>query len=63
MYGKKHSKKTLRLISESKKGLHQGAGNPNAKRFADRIETVTVDSVLDWLNRTGMASGPQTVGL
>jgi len=33
MYGKKHSKKTLRLISESKKGLHHGAGNPNAKRF------------------------------
>jgi hypothetical protein len=31
--GKKHSKKTLKLISESKKGLHKGAGNPNAKRF------------------------------
>jgi group I intron endonuclease len=33
MLGKKHSKKTLKLISESKKGLHKGAGNPNAKRF------------------------------
>lgn len=33
MLGKKHSKKTLRLISESKKGLHKGAGNPNAKQW------------------------------
>ena len=37
--------------------------HPNAKRFADRIETVTVDSVLDWLTRSGMASSPQTIGL
>lgn len=33
MLGKSHSKKTLKLISESKKGLHQGSGNPNAKQF------------------------------
>jgi group I intron endonuclease len=33
MLGKKHSKKTLRLISESKKDLHKGAGNPNAKQW------------------------------
>jgi len=30
--------------------------HPNEKRFTDRIETVTVDSVFAWLNRTGMAA-------
>jgi hypothetical protein len=29
--------------------------HPNEKRFTDRIDTVTVDSVFAWLNRTGMA--------
>ena len=29
--------------------------HPNDKRFADRIETVTVDSVFDWLQRSGLA--------
>ena len=33
MYGKTHKASTLKLISESKKGLHQGADNPNAKQF------------------------------
>lgn len=28
--------------------------HPNEKRFADRIETVTADSVFDWLQRTGL---------
>jgi len=31
--------------------------HPNDKRFADRIETVTVDSVFAWLQRSGLA-GP-----
>ena len=59
----------LRIGALTRLGGRLGSANiafddhPNAKRFADRIETVTVDSVLDWLNRTGMASGPQTVGL
>lgn len=35
--------------------------HPNAKRFANRIETVTVDSVIDWLSRTGLASAPATL--
>lgn len=35
--------------------------HPNAKRFADRIETVTVDSVIEWLSRTGLASEPATL--
>ena len=37
--------------------------HPNAKRFADRIETVTVDSVLDWLARTGLGSAQQRIAL
>ena len=59
----------LRIGALTRLGGRLGSANiafddhPNAKRFADRIETVTVDSVLDWLARTGMASGPQTIGL
>ncbi|MCW8209489.1 DUF2145 domain-containing protein, partial [Verminephrobacter aporrectodeae subsp. tuberculatae] len=34
---------------------------PGEKRFSDRIETVTVDSVLDWLQRAQLAAQP--VGL
>lgn len=30
--------------------------HPNEKRFTDRIDTVTVDSVFAWLTRTGMAA-------
>lgn len=35
--------------------------HPNEKRFTDRIETVTVDSVFAWLNRTGMGAAPQVI--
>jgi hypothetical protein len=31
--------------------------HPNEKRFSDRIETVTVDSVFEWLRRSGLG-GP-----
>lgn len=33
--------------------------HPNEKRFSDRIETVTVDSVFDWLTRSGLGSAAQ----
>ena len=33
--------------------------HPHGKRFSDRIETVTVESVLDWLERSGLGSAPQ----
>ena len=33
--------------------------HPNEKRFSDRIETVTVDSVFDWLARSGLGSAAQ----
>lgn len=32
--------------------------HPNAKRFSDRIETVTVDSVFAWMRRTGFSTQP-----
>jgi hypothetical protein len=37
--------------------------HPSAQRFADRIETVTVDSVLEWLARSGWGSAPERVTL
>jgi hypothetical protein len=35
--------------------------HPNEKRFSDRIETVTVDSVFAWLIRSGFAGGAVTI--
>jgi hypothetical protein len=32
--------------------------HPDAKRFADRIETVTVDSVFAWMQRSGLGAAP-----
>jgi hypothetical protein len=37
--------------------------HPNEKRFSDRIETVTVDSVFAWLQRAGLGGGMQTLEL
>jgi hypothetical protein len=37
--------------------------HPNEKRFTDRIETVTVDSMFTWLQRIGMAGAPAVVKL
>jgi hypothetical protein len=37
--------------------------HPNEKRFSDRIETVTVDSVFAWLTRAGLASDAVQVRL
>lgn len=35
--------------------------HPNEKRFADRIETVTVDSVFAWLERSGQGGPLQVI--
>jgi hypothetical protein len=35
--------------------------HPNEKRFSDRIETVTVDSVFAWLPRAGLGQPPVTL--
>ncbi|MDQ7745233.1 DUF2145 domain-containing protein [Hydrogenophaga pseudoflava] len=60
---------TLRLGPMTRLGASAGSAHirfddhPNAKRFSDRIETVTVDSVLDWLARSGLGSAPQRIAL
>ncbi len=54
----------LRLGPLTRMGARVGAANvafddhPNEKRYSDRIETVTVDSVFAWLQRTGLAGAP-----
>ena len=37
--------------------------HPNELRFADRIDTVTVDSVFAWLGRSQLAGPVQTLSL
>jgi hypothetical protein len=52
---------TLRLNAMVRLGARMAAGNvafddhPNDKRFSDRIETVTADSVFDWLQSSGLS--------
>ena len=55
---------TLKLGPLTRMGGRVTAANiafddhPNEKRFSDRIETITVDSVLAWLQRAQLASAP-----
>lgn len=35
--------------------------HPSAKRFSDRIETVTVDSVFEWMKRANLCVKPMTL--
>ncbi len=57
---------TLRVSAMKRLGARMTAANvafddhPSEKRFTDRIETVTVDSVFAWLNRSGLG-GPVLV--
>lgn len=37
--------------------------HPSAKRFSDRIETVTVDSIFSWLQRAQLAAAPVQIAL
>ena len=58
---------TLRISPMTRLGARMTAANiafddhPNEKRYSDRIETVTVDSVLEWLQRSGLGYAAQTV--
>lgn len=58
---------TLRISAFKRLGARMTAANvafddhPNDKRFSDRIETVTVDSVFAWLNRSGLGGPVQVV--
>ena len=35
--------------------------HPNERRFSSHIDTVTVDSMFSWLQRTGLSQAPQLV--
>jgi hypothetical protein len=58
---------TLKLGALTRLGARVGTANiafddhPNDKRFSDRIETVTVDSVLQWLHRSRLATQTTTI--
>lgn len=55
---------TLTIRSMARLGGRATAANvafddhPNEKRFSDRIETVTADSVFDWLQRASLSGSP-----
>ena len=58
---------TLKISALKRLGARATAANvafddhPNEKRFTDRIETVTVDSVFAWLNRDGLGGPVQVI--
>lgn len=58
---------TLRISALKRLGGRLTAANiafddhPSEKRFSDRIETVTVDSVFAWLNRSGLGGPVQVI--
>jgi hypothetical protein len=58
---------TLRISPFKRLGARMSAANiafddhPNEKRFTDRIETVTVDSVFAFLSRTGLGAPTQVI--
>lgn len=60
---------TLKLGPLTRLGGRVGSANvafddhPPEKRFSDRIETVTVDSVFAWLQRAGLGGAPATLQL
>lgn len=58
---------TLKISAMKRLGARVTAANiafddhPSAKRFSDRIETVTVDSVFAWLPRAGLGEPAQVI--
>jgi len=58
---------TLHLSALKRLGARMFAANvafddhPDEKRFADRIDTVTVDSVFRWLDRSGLGGKVQVI--
>jgi hypothetical protein len=57
----------LRISAFKRLGARMTAANvafddhPNEKRYSDRIETVTVDSVFAWLSRSGLGDPVQAI--
>jgi hypothetical protein len=66
---KGYEPQTLRIGPLTRLGGRITAANvafddhPNDKRFSDRIETVTVDSVFAWLQKSGLGAAPATLRL
>jgi hypothetical protein len=64
---KRYQPTTLRIDALERLGARVGMAHiafddhPNSKRFSDRIETVTVDSVFTWLAGVGLGDKPQVV--
>jgi hypothetical protein len=60
---------TLNLGPLERLGGRMGSANvafddhPDVKRFTNRIETVTADSVFTWLQRSGLGGAPATLRL
>lgn len=65
--GRGYEPATLHLSAFKRLGARMTAANvafddhPNAKRFSDRIETVTVDSVFRWMDRSGLGGAATVV--
>lgn len=66
---KAYAPTTLKIGALARLGGRVTAANvafddhPSEKRFSDRIETVTVDSVFTWLQRSGLAATPVSISL
>ena len=64
LLGQGYQPSVLTLRAMTRLGARVSAANvafddhPNEKRFADRIETVTVDSVFAWMPRAGLGQAP-----
>ncbi len=69
MQSKGYEPTTLKLGPLTRLGGRVGSASvafddhPNDKRFSDRIETVTVDSVFAWMPRAGLGAAPVTLKL
>ena len=67
LQGQGYQPSVLKISAVTRLGARVSAANvafddhPSEKRFADRIETVTVDSVFTWLGRAGLAQAPVTL--
>ncbi len=63
LYAHDYQPSVLNIGAFTRLGARMTAANisfddhPNAKRFSDRIETVTVDSVFAWMQRAGLTNG------
>jgi hypothetical protein len=66
---KRYEPTTIRLGAMTRLGGRISSANiafddhPNEKRYSDRIETTTVDSVMSWLTRAGLGGSLQEIVL